>query len=169
MNACSAAHGKGKAAFGSRHNCFSTSGCERFQYPRDLAPRLRCGHLRTRHRASRAHPKSHKVGATKSKSKFDSEDDQAHSNSSPGDTSSPGDVVEVVQTTMVTLAFIVAVILFNHGIEGLLDHFLGESVPGAWSCVFCGLATVFWIRLSGLKVASLFLLNGDIDYRNANR
>lgn len=61
-----------------------------------------------------------------------------------------------VQTVAVTLAAIMGVIVFWRGVWSLLDHFIGDSVFGDFCCVIVGLSIVFWIRLSGFKIASFW-------------
>eukprot|EP00877_Chromochloris_zofingiensis_P013906 jgi/Chrzof1/876/Cz01g32110.t1 len=59
-------------------------------------------------------------------------------------------------TLAATLSCVVGVILFEFGIQGVLDHLLGDSVSGSISCILAGLGIVFGIKVSGYKVARLW-------------
>ena len=63
-------------------------------------------------------------------------------------------------TLMVTILFMVAVIVFEYGVQSLLDHFLGDSVTGSVSCILVGLGMVFSVKLSGFKWSKLWTLEG---------
>jgi len=65
-----------------------------------------------------------------------------------------------ITTLMVTILFMVAVIVFEYGVQSLLDHFLGDSVTGSVSCILVGLGMVFSVKLSGFKWSKLWSLDG---------
>jgi hypothetical protein len=52
--------------------------------------------------------------------------------------------------------FILGLILMEVGIEGLLNHYLGDSVLGSVSCIVFGLSAVFWVKLNGYQCSRIF-------------
>jgi hypothetical protein len=64
-----------------------------------------------------------------------------------------------ISTVMVTVLFMVAVIIFEYGVQSLLDHFLGDSVTGSVSCILGGLGMVFSVKLSGFKWSNVWTLD----------
>lgn len=62
-----------------------------------------------------------------------------------------------------TIAFMVGVIILEFGVQGLLDHYLGDSVLGSVACILVGLGIVLWIKLAGLQVSTLWQIDADAE------
>lgn len=61
-------------------------------------------------------------------------------------------------TLCTTVCFALGIIMIEYGVQGLLDHYLGDSVVGGIGCIAVGLAIILNIRLSGYKLVKLFNL-----------
>ena len=58
-----------------------------------------------------------------------------------------------VKLVAATLTAVTGVIIYWRGVWSLIDHTLGDTIFGDVCCIFVGLGTVLWIRVSGVKVA----------------
>jgi hypothetical protein len=68
-----------------------------------------------------------------------------------------------VATVAVTVAFVTATIVYDRGVEDLLDNIFSDSPTGSVACILFGLGLVIGVRLiAGAKmIRGYFSLGGD--------
>lgn len=65
-------------------------------------------------------------------------------------------------TIGITVTFMVALIVYERGVQALMDNIFGDGPKGSWACVLMGLLLVFGVKLSGARLTAIWDISGGV-------